>query len=68
VAGIYSVGTLPEFRGRGFGVAVTRAAIEEARRRGYRLCVLQSSPKGYPLYRRLGFRDCGQVCRYTWHP
>lgn len=68
VAGIYSVGTLPEFRGRGFGAAVTRAAIAEARRRGYRFCALQSSQKGYSLYRRLGFRDCGQMCRYTWHP
>jgi ribosomal protein S18 acetylase RimI-like enzyme len=68
MAGIYSVGTLPALRGRGFGAAVTRAAIAEARQRGYRYCVLQSSPKGYPLYRRLGFRNCGQVCRYTWQP
>lgn len=55
--GIYSVGTLPELRGRGYAEAVMRRAIAEARARGAQgPLVLQSSPAGLELYRRLGFK------------
>jgi len=58
-AGIYSVATLPEARGRGIGRAVTLAAMLDGRERGARIGVLESSPMGYPVYRRLGFVDVG---------
>lgn len=55
--GVYSVATLPEFRGRGVGEAMVRHAVERARAEtGLERVVLQSSPEGEPLYRRLGFR------------
>jgi len=55
--GIYSVGTLPGWRGKGFAEAVMRHAVAEFRRRGAAgPIVLQSSPAGMELYRRLGFR------------
>lgn len=57
VAGIYNVATVPEARGRGIGRAVTAAALAEAVRRGERTAVLGASELGYPVYRRLGFRD-----------
>ncbi len=55
--GLYSVATLPEFRGRGIGEALVRHAVEQARAEtGLERVVLQSSREGEPLYRRLGFR------------
>jgi ribosomal protein S18 acetylase RimI-like enzyme len=59
VAGIYSVATRPAFRGRGFGTALTRAALLAAEARGYDLAVLEPSPIGAAMYRRMGFEPLG---------
>jgi ribosomal protein S18 acetylase RimI-like enzyme len=55
IAGIYDVSTAPAFRGRGLATAITLAPLLEARAHGYRYSCLQSSTKGYNVYRRLGF-------------
>lgn len=55
LAGVYSVGTRPAHRGRGYGTAVTAAALDAARERGFDTAVLEPSPSGAPLYRRMGF-------------
>jgi GNAT superfamily N-acetyltransferase len=57
VAGIYSIGTLPEMRHKGVGTAITRETLWEARRTGHRFAVLFSSRMGYSVYQRLGFRE-----------
>ena len=56
VAGIYDVCTLPEFRGRGFGSAMTAIAMKEGFSKGCDLAALQSSPVGVPVYFKMGFR------------
>jgi GNAT superfamily N-acetyltransferase len=66
VAGIYQVTCLPEARGRGIGTAVTLAPLLEARRRGYAIAILQASDLGFPVYRRLGFRDYGRLNEYRY--
>jgi ribosomal protein S18 acetylase RimI-like enzyme len=60
-AGIYSVATLPEARGRGIGAALTLRPLAEARGMGYRIGVLQSSEMGYSAYKKLGFRHLCQI-------
>ena len=53
--GIYGVGTVPEFRGKGYGSAVTLAAMDWAREMGEELAILHATEMGQPVYRRLGF-------------
>lgn len=57
-AGIYHVATVPSARGKGYGTEITTAALEAAKNLGYQLAILASSPAGYHVYSRLGFRDC----------
>ena len=54
-AGLYHVTTLPAYRGRGLGTAVTRAAMDAARLMGYDRMVLFATSDGYPVYQRLGY-------------
>ena len=55
--GVYSLGTLPEYQGRGFGETLLRHAIDDASQRtGLRRSVLQSTQQGINLYLRLGYR------------
>jgi len=61
VAGIYNVATVPEARGRGIGRAVTAEALAEGARRGLAVAALGASPPGYPVYRRLGFKEIGRL-------
>ena len=55
VAGIYWVATLEEQRGRGFGEALSRAAVDGGRAFGCALASLQASKLGRPVYERMGF-------------
>ena len=68
VAGIYDVGTLPERRHRGFGAAITRAAIAAAAADGYRVAILHSSDLGRNMYRSLGFEAVCAIGQYVWAP
>lgn len=59
--GIFLVGTIPEARGRGLSTALMRLALAEAAERGCTTSTLQASAMGYPVYRRLGYRDIGRA-------
>lgn len=56
VAGVHNVATVPAFRRRGFGEAVTWAAIARGAAYGCELSALQASDMGRPIYERMGFR------------
>jgi len=55
VAGIYWVATVEEQRGRGYGEALTWAAVAGGRELGCRHASLQASKLGRPVYARMGF-------------
>lgn len=65
-AGIFNVITVPQARGKGVGTLLTDAALRAAREAGYRIAVLESSPMGYNVYRRLGFAEYGKIGHFTW--
>lgn len=56
VAGIYGVSTVPDFRRRGWGAAITHRAAVDGGAEGCRVSFLQSSEMGRSVYERLGYR------------
>jgi ribosomal protein S18 acetylase RimI-like enzyme len=65
---ICCLATLPEYRGKGYGAALTRRLFVEAAARGCRHAALRSGPKSVPLYERLGFRYVCQHRTYAAPP
>jgi len=59
-AGIYYVSALPEFRNRGLGFYATTAAMRAAKGAGCKKVILQATPAGEKIYRRIGFQE---ICR-----
>jgi len=64
--GVYNVATLPDRQRFGYGEAVMRYALEDARREhGIERSILQSTPAGYKLYERMGYRTVTRVAVYA---
>jgi ribosomal protein S18 acetylase RimI-like enzyme len=64
--GVYNVATLPGYQRRGYGEAVMRHAVDDMRRQqGIEPVILQSTPAGYRLYERMGFRTVTKVAVYA---
>jgi len=56
-AGIYYVSTLPACRNKGCGLGITRAAMQYAKKSGFKEIVLQATSMGARVYVRAGFRQ-----------
>jgi GNAT superfamily N-acetyltransferase len=64
--GVYNVATVPEQQRRGYGEAIMRYALAEAQREhGLERSILQSTPAGYKLYQRMGYRQITRVAVYA---
>jgi ribosomal protein S18 acetylase RimI-like enzyme len=61
VGDINGVETLPAYRRRGIGTALTWAAVAAGRDRGCTAITLSASPIGYPVYLKMGFQP---ICTY----
>lgn len=64
VAGIYLVGTTPEYRRRGFADAIVRRALKNEAKKGVSTVVLQASEMGFPVYERIGFQVTGRISHW----
>ena len=64
VAGLYNISTVPAFRRRGIGSAMTVRPLEDARAAGCAAAVLQAAPDGVSIYERAGFRAFGTITEY----
>ena len=64
VAGLYNITTLPAYRGRGIGSAMTWQPLLDARAAGLGAAVLQAADAGVNVYRRIGFAPFGVITEY----
>jgi N-acetylglutamate synthase len=62
---ILNVATVPWFRRRGFGTAVTARAVGDGILAGAAWCWLEASEEGYPVFRNLGFRPIEKEARWV---
>lgn len=60
-AAICAVATLPKARGHRLATRLLAHALRDARARGMTTTSLQASPMGYPIYKKLGYRDLGPM-------
>ncbi len=66
VVGLYSVATAGDQQRRGYGESITRTALRHASAAsGCHRTILQSTPAGLPLYRKMGYRELGRVVVYA---
>lgn len=66
-AHLEQLSVLPEHQRRGIGAALTRAAMAEARARGFdrlSLCTYRDVPWNGPFYRSLGFKEVTDLAPY----
>ena len=64
--GVYNVATMPGHQRRGYGEAVMRHALADARERyGIERTVLQSTPAGFHLYQRMGYQTVTTISVYS---
>jgi ribosomal protein S18 acetylase RimI-like enzyme len=61
IGDINGVETLPAYRRRGIGTALTWASVAAGKERGCTAITLSASPLGYPVYLKMGFQP---VCVY----
>ncbi|VVC76989.1 hypothetical protein AQUSIP_23160 [Aquicella siphonis] len=64
VAGLYWLSVPVAYRRRGYGTAMQQFRLMRAKEMGYRMAVLQASQEGFPLYKRLGYKECGLFREY----
>lgn len=65
VAGIFTIGTVPEARKKGYGAAITEACMRDAVEKGYDTAILHASKMGLPVYERLGFQEVCKLSNYV---
>ncbi len=69
VAGLYNLGTIPDWRQRGVGVWMTLKTYAESYAMGYQVGTLQSTyPNALRLYHRLGFEIYCKIGIYRHGP
>ena len=68
--GLYTGGTLPEYRGRGYYQAVVAARVAIARVKGLKYLWVDAQPTSLPILKRLGFEALVETwpCDWAYNP
>lgn len=66
-AGIFYIGTLHEARGKGIAKAMVNHILNKAKNHKYNFCTLQASELGYPVYKKIGFKEYYVNKIYKWN-
>ncbi|MGB1253986.1 MAG: GNAT family N-acetyltransferase [Candidatus Promineifilaceae bacterium] len=66
IAGVYDVSTIPAYRKRGLGRAMTLKAMQVAQQHGYEIAYLRASDEGFSVYRSLGFETLFHETQCIW--
>ena len=64
-ASLYCLGTLPSFRNRGLGTAVTHACLKAAKDKNIDQAVLYGSKMGQTMYKKIGFKLMQTIREYS---
>jgi predicted GNAT family acetyltransferase len=67
IAGVHLVGTLKEFRNKGIGTEITKKAFEYALSKGAKTGVLQASPMGKNMYKKIGFQEYSRISHWEYN-
>lgn len=63
--GLYTIGTIPMFRRKGYAEILMRHVLREvSAQTGITASILQSTPSGYPMYHKMGYRQATQFSIY----
>ncbi|MBS1832060.1 MAG: GNAT family N-acetyltransferase [Acidobacteria bacterium] len=63
--GLYTIGTVPMFRHKGYAEILMRHVLKEfSAETGITPSILQSTPAGYPMYHKMGYRQATQFSIY----
>lgn len=57
IAGLHWVATLPEFRGKGLGYAISHKPLVDAQKRELATAILLASDMGKPIYKKIEFEQ-----------
>jgi len=58
LTGLNNLSTAPDERNKGYAKAMQYYRLKRAKELGYHIAVLQAFREGYPLYTKLGYKEC----------
>jgi predicted acetyltransferase len=62
------VTVIPEARGKGIGTQMSIRPLKDGLDSGYALGVLDATEMGYPVYKKMGFKEYFKSPVYIWMP
>lgn len=66
LATVEQISTLPEYRCRGLGTAITTVSLQQMKRRGVKTAVMHANKAGEPIYRKIGFKSYFTLIEVFW--
>lgn len=65
IVSIFTIGVIPEQRGKGFAKTIVKKALFDAKQNGCKIATLLATNMGKPVYKKLGFEEYTTYSVYT---